>query len=387
MQKQYDIIIVGAGMVGLMLAHLLKETGLNIAILEAKDHYPAWPRDGYDSRVSALNKHSQNLLHQIDCWHAICAMRTGPYDKMQVWEPEGDYQLIFDAADEGKDYLGHIVENSVIRKALLDNLPNHIALYCPVILTAINEQGVTLNNNETLQAKLIVAADGANSWVRSNAGFELTTYSYQQQALVATVKTEKPHNLTAYQNFLPTGPLAFLPLDDAHTSSIVWSADEQVAQQLLAQSQAEFEAALTNAFEHKLGNVSLQSERFSYPLHMRHAIDYVKPGIALVGDALRTIHPLAGQGVNLGFKDAQVLAETILNSVEAQRDFASLRYLKKYQRARKPQTLAAIVAMEFFKQAFSVEHNSLKAKRKSVIELIQKNQWTKNLLSKVASGN
>jgi 2-octaprenylphenol hydroxylase len=386
MQKNYDIIIVGAGMVGLMLAQLLKNSGLHIALLEASSEQPAWPGEDYDNRVSALNKNSQLLLQQVGCWQAIQAMRVSPYHKMQVWEQNGDYQLKFNAADNADDYLGYIVENTVIRKALLDALPNTIDLICPANIIAIASNSITLASGEQLKTKLIVAADGAKSWVRKQFNFEVATYSYQQQAIVATVKTEQAHNLTAYQCFLTTGPLAFLPLDNQHYSSIVWSADEQIATQLLDLPEAEFEQALAEAFEHTLGKITLQSKPQKYPLRMRHATDYVKAGIVLMGDALRTMHPLAGQGVNFGFKDAQTLAEIILAAHAKQRDFASLHNLKKYQRARKLETVAAIVAMEFFKQIFSETSPRLKQYRKQIMMFIQGNDFIKHQFTQIASG-
>ncbi len=386
MKTHYDITIIGAGMVGLVCAHLLKDSGLSIAVIESNSINVTWPIEGYDSRVSALNKNSKKLLDDIDCWQRIQAMRVGVYDKMNIWEQQADYQLDFNAAELADDYLGYIVENSVIRKALLDSMPDNIDMLCPIKLTAIKEQTLIVHDGAPITSDLIIGADGSNSWTRTQCGIESKQYGYKQHAIVATVKSQQSHQQTAYQVFLPTGPLAFLPLDNVNYSSIVWSVDDDYAKQLLALQKENFDAELTKSIGNKLGNSCVVSELKSFPLYMRHANDYVKSGMALIGDAVRSIHPLAGQGVNLGFKDAQVLADTILVAQKKQQKISSLHTLKKYQRARKSQSIAMIIAMEFFKQVFSTSTQHVKRLREKTIQTINKQQLLKQFFSKVASG-
>ncbi|MBX9705636.1 MAG: FAD-dependent monooxygenase, partial [Gammaproteobacteria bacterium] len=277
------------------------------------------------------------------------------------------------------------------REVLLTAMPDNITLLSAVKLQQchVTEDSVqfTDDQGQVYQAQLAIAADGANSWLRQQAGISVTQYPYQQRAIVATIKTELPHQNTAYQCFLATGPVALLPLDNAHHCSLVWSADTEYAEQLLAQSDAEFNRALSAVVESHLGKVQCVSQRLSFPLQMRHADTYVQPRIALIGDAIRTIHPLAGQGVNLGLQDAHALAHIITKAVAAKRDFASEQQLKKYQRARKSASLAMIVAMEFFKQAFARQDEKLKSLRHKTISTIEKRQWLKRLFAAVAQGD
>lgn len=380
-----DILIVGGGIVGLTMAHLLADSSLSVAVLEAKPFKFTWPCNDYDSRVSALNQESRQLLSELKIWPAITALRFGPYESMKVWvnETEG---LSFDAADFGQDYLGMIVENKILLKALSDTLPKEIEYLCPYTLESLSDSTVYTQEGLALEAKLIIAADGANSWIREHANIGIKTYSYKQKALVATVSSEFQHSLTAYQKFLPTGPLAFLPLDDPYLSSIVWSVDEQEADALLQLSKIDFQIRLTDALDQRLGQIELKSEIHAFSLQMRHAEQYVKPQLALIGDALRTLHPLAGQGLNLGLKDAKVLADVILTALNKKRDFTQLHTLKKYQRARKSASLAMIIAMEFFKQSFMHRDDRIAELRADVLAWLQTQNTVKESLVGFANG-
>lgn len=391
MNQDYDIMIVGAGMVGLACARLLADTGLRIGICETQEISLPELNDDYDLRVSALNKNSQQLIQTIGCWDAIQSLRSGPYDKMHVWDQADAFQLDFSAAELAQDYLGYIVENSIIRKALHDNLPQNIEWLCPIKLTSVVETDdriqLITEDGQVYQTKLVIGADGGHSWLRQQVGIEVKTYPYQQQAIVATVKTALAHQQTAYQCFLTTGPLAFLPLDNAYHSSIVWSADDAFAKQLLALPKIEFAAELSAIMSSRLGSVELVSEIKFFPLHMRHANEYVKSGVALMGDAVRTIHPLAGQGVNLGFRDAMDLAAVIKTAINKKHNFASVSTLKKYQRARKSQTIAMIVAMEFFKQAFAKQGDKFSKLRNNIIGKMNRYEILKGFFAKIASGD
>tara|TARA_R110000868_G_scaffold380784_1_gene646867 strand:+ start:41867 stop:43018 length:1152 start_codon:yes stop_codon:yes gene_type:complete len=382
MQTNYDIIIIGAGMVGLSLAHALADSELSIAIVEAKADEPVWPRDGYDLRVSAINPHSQQFFEQLNLWQAIKALRISPFEKMYVWDANSDGNITFDAADDAKPYLGHIIENSVIRKTMLDVLPSNVTLLSPITLTAYQPKQLTTATGETLHANVIVGADGGNSWLRQQANIAITEHDYQARAIVATVKTEKPHQCMAYQRFLTTGPLAFLPLDDSNYCSIVWSAKNEEVERLMALTDTEFEQAITHAFENKLGNVSLQSARPSFPLIAKHAKHYVDEGLALIGDAAHTIHPLAGLGVNLGFADAKCLADTINTALQSDRNHAAKQVLRKYERARKADNVITQKTMTAFDKLFS-SNNALATLRGSGLNLTDKCQVLKTAFTQV----
>ncbi|WP_101758515.1 UbiH/UbiF/VisC/COQ6 family ubiquinone biosynthesis hydroxylase [Oceanicoccus sp. KOV_DT_Chl] len=369
-RDQYDVIIVGAGIVGSTLACALGGSGLNVAIIEAQTINNEWPSltasvEGFDPRVSALTVASQQFLQQLNVWSLIQQQRVSAYRHMHVWDADGTGSIDFNAADINQPALGHIVENRLTATALIHVLQQqrNIDIIAPVkvaSMTALEAGGyqLVLADGRNVQAPLVVAADGANSFIRQQLQFEMREWDYQHQAIVATVATEKSHQQTAWQRFLPEGPLAFLPLAteaDSEQSfcSIVWSAVPDYAQELMAQSDSEFSSSLAAAFEHRLGNIQAVSRRFSFPLRQRHAIDYVKPGIALVGDAAHTIHPLAGQGVNLGLMDVQVLAEEIVRAQARQLDVGSLAVLQRYQRRRKAANLTMMASMEGFKRLFA----------------------------------
>lgn len=362
---KYDVAICGAGLAGLMLAaKLAVDEKLNIAVIEARSLPESTGSleeniNSYDARVSALTAASQKLFESLGLWQKIS--RKQAYSSMTVWDAEGTGEIQFDAASVNQSRLGHIVENSLMmvelieylryRKnvSLLDNSPVS-SMYC-----AESQANLVFENGSELQAGLLVGADGANSLVRQQAGFRTREWDYGHHAIVCTVETELPHLQTAWQRFLPSGPLAFLPLagGDGHFCSIVWSLDEEVACQLMKEEDAVFLDKLSFAFENRLGRVLGCSRRFSFPLRQRHSTDYVMPHIALVGDAAHTIHPLAGQGINLGFQDVAVLAEELQRAFRKNIPLGDLSVLQRYQRRRKPDNLAMMAVMEGFKRLFA----------------------------------
>ncbi|MFU8797516.1 MAG: FAD-dependent monooxygenase [Gammaproteobacteria bacterium] len=324
----YDILIIGGGVIGLTLACALRNAPLKIALVSG--HHTA------DRRVSAINRASQHIFESLGIWKAIGAQGISPYQAMQVWEAEGRPPLDFNCVEVGEPNLGYIIENQAILSALkgaIDTSP--IKCY-----TELNWQN--------LSAHLIVGADGARSHVRAWADIEIAQHDYDHHALVTTVQTELPHQRTARQIFLSTGPLAFLPLVDPHQCSIVWSSSPEHIQQLVHRAPDEFKVALEQAFEYKLGQLTLLTDRLSFPLRMQHAQQYVKKGVALIGDAAHTLHPLAGQGMNLGLLDAACLAEVLFNAVGKNRDIGSLSTLRRYERWRKGHNSAMLMAMDGF---------------------------------------
>jgi len=380
MKNDYDVIIVGGGMVGTTFALLLADqTDLKIALIEAHPPAGVAATDAPLQRVSAINPASQQILEQINVWQTLQPSRLGPFGKMQVWETAGS-DLQFSAADIGVDYLGHIVENQHIQQQALIAAQRHsqIEFICPSQPQHYQTGQIALDNGQTLTAKLVVAADGARSILREQAAIQSRGWAYQQHGLVATIHTENPHQQTAWQRFMPGGPLAFLPLNDAHLCSIVWSLPTEQAEHFKAIDKTSFELQLAEAFDYRLGKLELLSERASFPLALAHAKEYVKPGFALIGDAAHTIHPLAGQGVNIGLQDAKALADVLGWASQNQRQLGSLHTLKKYQRLRLAENLQMQFTMDGFHRLFTHPASPISWLRTAGMQQVNKSQWLKN---------
>ncbi|WP_430460600.1 UbiH/UbiF/VisC/COQ6 family ubiquinone biosynthesis hydroxylase [Thalassolituus sp. LLYu03] len=382
---QYDVVIVGAGLVGQAIAAALAqgEQGLRIALVD-----PAYRADApafgaeladIDLRVSALTAKSQAFLSRLGAWQKIPANALSPYTAMKVWDAEGTGSVTFSAADLHVPALGHIVENKQTLWALQQCVA---AAAIDIVAEPVryidnrNDAGFTpvvLNNGETLLAKLVVGADGALSRIRQWAGLPAWEWDYGHHAIVATVRCEQPLQATAWQRFRPQGPLAFLPLaQDPHLASIVWSTSPEEADEVLALSDDDFNNALSAAFEGRLGKVLESSAKARFPLRQRHAKDYWCEGVVLAGDAAHTIHPLAGQGVNLGFKDAETLAEEILRAQAKGLDIGSELVLSRYQRRRQADNLATMAVMEGFKQLFGSDLPLVRLLRNEGMRLFDK---------------
>jgi len=407
--QHYDIIVVGAGLVGaafaLRMARIFADNTSDkpgkIALLEARPiPSPASPSAiVFDPQVVALTEGSRQWLDALDVWQA-CADRACPYSRMSVRDGEGTGCIEFDAAEVQRANLGHIVENRLLRASLLGAIAeqDNIDLYCPASVESLRRDGeiitVNLPNDEQLTSSLVVAADGANSPIREQMGFELRTWGYEHTAITATIKTEKAHGFAARQWFTPSGPLAFLPLRssaeespaEAHYVSIVWSQKPDQAERLIALDEAAFCRELAITSEGALGTIESVSERVKFPLSQRHGVDYVQPGIALIGDAAHTIHPLAGQGVNLGFSDTRVLAEELGRALEQGSDLGGLQTLKRYQRRRKPDNLAMMATMEGFKRLFEREELPVRLLRNIGMSGLNRLLPLKNSLIRQAMG-
>ncbi len=364
---RYDIVIVGAGIAGSALAAALAGQGLDIALVEARPLTPpTLPADldlaAFDPRVSALTPRSRQFLERVGAWQAIADYRLLAYRHMTVWDAEGTGAIEFDCTELSAPALGYIVENRAIVNALLERVLAAPDVTClspasPAACRRLDPGllALDLEAGATLQTGLLVAADGALSRVRELMNFTTREWDYGHRAIVATVQTERPHQDTAWQRFLASGPLAFLPLpgeDERHYCSIVWSLREELVDPLMALDDAGFCAELENAFERRLGRVLAVSRRAAFPLRQRHAVDYVQPGAALVADAAHTIHPLAGQGINLGLQDVAVLAEEILAARERGVAPGRIEVLRRYQRRRKGENLLMMAAMDGFKYLF-----------------------------------
>lgn len=359
MQMQnVDVVIVGGGMVGLGLAAALKGSALKVAVVEGQLPAPALD-EAPDNRVSALSLASQRILQQVGAWRGIEARRLQPYVQMEVWEQDSFGRIAFDAASLRQPELGHIAENRVIQLALLDAIEgaNNIQLLSPARASSLQsgEAGslLLLEDGRALSAKLVVAADGAHSWVRRQADIPLTSWDYGHHALVATVRCAEPHEAVARQIFTPEGPLAFLPLWQPDLCSIVWSLPAARAEALCQCDDEQFNRQLTTAFDSRLGLCQVEGARSAIPLTARYARDFARERLVLVGDAAHTIHPLAGQGVNLGLLDAAALAEQILRNQAAGKDIGLLANLRGYERWRKSEAASMLAAMEGLKRLFA----------------------------------
>lgn len=386
----YDVLIVGGGMVGAALADALGNSSLKIALLDRAR--PPTPDEHYDQRVSAITLASQSVFENIGAWDGMVRRRVSPVREMQVWSQGGSGSIHFNAAEIGEPCLAWIIENSVIQTSLIERLHQftNVHYLCPVeiddIALADNGVAITLKDGRILNAKLLVGADGADSEVRRAAGIETQSLNLNQKGIVSTVTTEKPHEQTARQRFLTTGPLAFLPLDEPHTCSIVWSADTARADQLLALDDTAFILALQEAFGESLGKIQTVGPRAGFPLALSHAKTYTAPHLALVGDAAHTVHPLAGQGVNLGFLDAATLAEVLLDAVTKPKDIGAHAVLRRYERWRKGDNLAMVSLTGGFRYLFSNDLPVVSQLRNWGLSLTDAATPVKNFIMRRASG-
>ncbi|HRC72386.1 MAG TPA: UbiH/UbiF/VisC/COQ6 family ubiquinone biosynthesis hydroxylase [Candidatus Competibacter sp.] len=391
-RNDYDLIIAGGGMVGSALACALGQSELRVALLEGVPLERARPTDELDLRVSAISRASQRIFAAVGAWDGMTAWRTSPFRDMRVWDSAGFGQIHFDSAAIGEPLLGWIIENRVIQFALLERasqLPA-VELLCPAALESAcvlddNRWRVQLDDGRELTARLLVGADGAQSKVRQSAGIGTGGWSYDQKGLVANVRTAEPHQATAWQRFLPTGPLAFLPLHDGRCS-IVWSTTPEQADFLLALDDYDFGQALGDAFEWRLGPIVQIGQRGAFPLRLQHTHQYVKPGLALIGDAAHVVHPLAGQGVNLGLLDAATLAEVVLDAVAVEQDIGSLKVLRRYERWRKGDNLLMLGVMDGFKRLFGASLPPLPLLRNLGLALTDAAGPLKNLIARRAMG-
>jgi len=362
--KKYDIIIVGGGMVGSALACALGNNvkgnnTLKLALIEGYKPHADWPEGSFDLRVSAISHASKAFFETLGVWNAMCEMRVTAYTEMHVWDAGGNGSIHFDSAEIGAASLGHIIENRIINKALIDRVHtfDNIDVYCPNNPADLQLDSdpvkLQLDDGTLFETELLVGADGGQSWVRQQADIAVSINDYQQTAIVANITTEYPHRHTAWQRFLPDGPLAFLPVNEDNISSIVWSTSAEEAERLCELDETAFRQELEIAFEAKLGKVLHTGPRACFPIRGQHAKNYVKSRLALIGDAAHTIHPLAGQGVNLGFADAQCLADIVSTAHAAQKPTGSFKTLRRFERARRGDNLLMLEAMGIFKQLFS----------------------------------
>ncbi len=394
--QDYDVIIVGGGMVGASLALALADSNLSIALIdqETLSPEPVTPSSMYAPRVSALTEASINLFKNLGVWSFMTDQRTCPYSQMFVWDSEGTGAIEFSAESVSKTSIGSIVENKVIRQGILTGLKNtNVALFEAQSDVRFDlgtaSARVTLSKGRALNAKLLVAADGAESRLRELAAIPSSQKDYLHHAIVTTVQTEQHHKDTAWQVFRDTGPLAFLPLpsmEGKHYCSIVWSQIPCETDKMMTLGDDAFMSALEKAFEKKLGRIEHVEPRYCFPLRQRHANAYYRNNIVLVGDAAHTIHPLAGQGVNLGLMDVAVLADELMRAVERDDNFAGQHIMARYQRRRKGHNLAMIVAMKSFQNLFAADDLAIRWLRNTGLKTVNKLPLLKELIVRQALG-
>ncbi|PHM70710.1 monooxygenase family protein [Xenorhabdus kozodoii] len=388
-QQKFDVVVVGAGMIGAATALGLAQEGWRVALLE---HQPPASYDADsepDVRISAISCASVDLLKQLGAWENVLQMRSAPYRKLETWE-QNDSNVIFDAESLGLPELGYMVENHVLQLALwqeFERYPN-LTLFCPTALKSMQRQNktwlVALVDGTEIDARLIIGADGARSQVRQLAGIGSKGWQYRQSCMLITVKSEQPQQDITWQQFFPSGPRAFLPLFD-QWASLVWYDSPARIRQLQSMTMTQLEREIFQAFPPRVGKVTPIAAG-SFPLTRHHASRYVQEGLVLLGDAAHTINPLAGQGVNLGYRDVDVLLKVLTDAKELLEEWDSLVVLMRYQRRRMPDNLVMQAGMDFFHTTFSNDLPGLKTVRNLALVAAQRSGVVKNLALKYALG-
>jgi len=395
-KRDFDVVVVGGAMAGAGTAALLAATpatqGLRIALVEPRPATPPAADAPLDLRVSALSRASQQLLERTGAWAAVAA-RAAPYQRMEVWEerqdPAGPDALVFDAAELGEPDLGHIGENLTIQAALTERAEalGVVLLRADLATLEATRDAVRLGlgDGREFRAGLVVGADGAESAVRRQAGIDTRGRDYGQRALVAHLASERPHGDTARQRFLDTGPLALLPLADGRCS-LVWSTLPELAQELTQCPEDEFSVRVTAASGGVLGRLVPTTARASFPLRLMHARRYAAERVALVGDAAHTVHPLAGQGINLALLDAAALVDVLGEALAAGDDPGELAVLRRYERWRKAEALPAIALLDGIQRLY-LGGNPLQSRlRRGALGLAQSSGTFKRALMRRALG-
>lgn len=389
---ELDAIVVGAGIVGSATALALAREGFDVALVEAQAPKPWQVDDPVDLRVVALAPDGAALLDALGVWQGILAARVGPYRRMCVWDALAPGELVFDAIERGESALGWIVENRLLQHALwqaLEGGTNPVRLRCPDTLENIEDDGdgvvATLAGGERLHARVLVGADGLASPLRERLGIGTHGRDYGQRAVVAHVATERPHEGTAWQRFQPGGPLAFLPLADGRCS-IVWSLPEAEATRVLALDDESFLGELGCALDFRLGAITATTPRAAFPLRLRLAERYVAGRCVLVGDAAHGVHPLAGQGMNLGLRDVANLRRQFIEARTRGGDIGAAHVLRRYERERRSENTVAARSFDLIERVYSSDAMPLAAVRGAALGLAGRIGPLRRFLDAAAAG-
>lgn len=390
-----DVAIIGGGMVGATLACALADTSLKVVIIDPQATMTPPSETKFDLRVSAITRASQRIFTQLDVWPEMLAQRVSPFQQMRVWEqddPAAQAEMHFDSAELSEPYLGHIIENRVILSSLYKVLASKAQIQlmlgqrCSAMQFVDSHWQLQLADGQSLAAALVVGADGTQSWVRQQCAITSRGWDYDQSALVTYVKTSRSHQQTAWQRFLKDGPLAFLPLTDGY-SSIVWSTSPIHAAHLLSLSDEAFGQELAAAYQGRLGDIVECGPRAAFPLRFMDAEHYILPGLALIGDAAHTIHPLAGQGVNLGILDAASLAQVLRQALTTHQAIGSQSVLRRYERWRKAENMSMFVMVDQIQRLFGTQLGGVKWLRNIGMSGLDRLTPVKNLIIDHAMGN
>ena len=384
-----DVVVVGGGVVGAACALALAQAGLSVVLVEGREP-PAWHADNPDLRVYAFAPDNAALFKALGVWEPIRQARAVAYRRMRVWDAAGGEELAFDADHLGRAQLGWIIENGLLVDRLWAELPlSGVRIECPATVEQLEQHAdgvrLRLSDGRRLEAGTLIAADGADSAVRGMAGIGVDRHDYGQRGVVAYVDSELPNEATAWQRFLLTGPLAVLPAG-SQRNSIVWTLPDDEASAMLALDEPAFNRALTNAFGGRLGALTLASKRVAFPLRRQLADRYLEGRVLLIGDAAHAVHPLAGQGVNLGLRDVAALRASVLDAKAKRRDWASPARLQRWASARQSEATVAAKGFTAINTLFSNDELHLTLARGPAMGLAGKLPPLVGLFWKHASG-
>ena len=388
--QKFDVAICGGGMIGITAACLFTRQGLRTALID-QNALAQWSPETISPRVSALNIASINLFKSLGVWESISNKRISSYTNMVVWEDESNASISFDAASLSRPYLGCIVENCAIVDSIAEKLNQnyHFEKFENTALLNIEYAdkglGLQLDNGSTLNCTLLVGADGAQSRVRELSNIDTAFFDYDQEAIVTSVTLAQSHQDTAWQAFLPTGPVALLPLDDGRCS-IVWSCDRKYAEALLNLNEKEFCTRLSAIFESQPGFITACSPRVHFPLRQHHAEQYISTNTALIGDAAHITHPLAGLGANIGFMDAASLSQVVESATDRNLDISRQSVLRRYERWRKGENSLVLNTMKGFKELFGSSLPAARFTRQTGIGIVNRLPPLKNQFARYAMG-
>lgn len=390
--KSYDCAIVGGGMIGAACALSLAQQGLSIALIE-QHPLEAFDQKAYDLRVSAISLASEHLLCQLNAWQFLAKNRICSYKRLGVWELDNIYTE-FNSDDIGQSHLGHIIENRLLQQSLWQQIDkqSNIALFCPekVLSIAEDDHGVAVKlASENLFVKLLIGADGANSKVRALANIGTTGWDYHHSAMLINVTSSIPQQNITWQKYLPSGPVAFLPLvstsDEKSMGSLVWYQHKDEIKRLSSLSHEKLAEEIKATFPKQIGDIEVLSKG-AFPLTRRHANQYIKNRVLLVGDAAHTINPMAGQGVNLGFKDIKALEHVIATAIGNGERWDCTKVLKQYESLRRKDNLMMMSSMDMLYQGFNHPSPLIKGLRNLAFLTVNKIPALKNKALAYACG-